>query len=61
MAQMIQLVHKDIKLLIIAILHKIFRRKRKGAHVKQGYGTCIKTQIKLDMKNIGEEKYYGWD
>lgn len=56
MAQMIQLVDKDIKSLIIAILHMIFRRKRKGAYVKQGYGTSIKTQLKLDMKNIGEEK-----
>lgn len=39
-----------------------FRRKRKGAHVKQRDGTCIMTQIKLDVKkNVGEEKHYGWD
>lgn len=27
-----------------------FRRKRKGTHVKQRDGTCIMTQIKLEMK-----------
>lgn len=37
-------------MLIITLLHMTFRRKRKGSHVKQRDGTCIMTQIKLDMK-----------
>ena len=60
-ARIISLVDKDIKLLVITLLHMTFRRKRKGAHVEQRDGTCIMTQIKLDMKkNVGEEKHYGW-
>lgn len=41
----------------------IFRRKRERVNIKQRNGTCIMTQIKLDMKNknVGKEKYYEWN